>query len=72
MAFLKFFNTSDVFTMYILMIRNKTKLKVKLAMRNSLKRGKKTNNRLGQIFENHIPDKGLVFFTRAVLFKINP
>ena len=53
-------------------MENKTKLKVKLAMRNSLKRGKKTNNRLGQIFENHIPDKGLVFFTRAVLFKINP
>lgn len=54
------------------LMENKTKLKVKLARRNSLKRGKKTNNRQGQIFENHIPDKGLVFFTRAVLLKINP
>ena len=41
-------------------------------MRNTLKRGKKTNSRLGEIFANHIPDKGLVFFTRALLFKINP
>ena len=53
-------------------LKNKTKLKLKLAMRNTLKRGKKTNSRLGEIFANHIPDKGLVFFSRALLFKINP
>ena len=52
-------------------MKNKTKQKLKLAMRDTLKRGKKTNNRLGEIFANHIPDKGLVFFTRALLFKIN-
>lgn len=52
-------------------MQNKTKQKLKFAMRNTLKRGKKTNNRLGEIFANHIPYKELVFFTRALLFKIN-